>query len=848
MLTAMATPFGPDGSLDLDGVQRVAKHLIANGHDGLVVSGTTGESPTTTKEEDGEVLAAVRAAVGPDIKLVAGVGTNDTATSTYLARQAREGGADGVLLVSPYYNKPGQRGILHHFRQVVDVAELPVMLYDVPGRTGSQIALESFEEMASWESVVAVKDAVGDMPRAAKLAQLGYAVYSGDDINTLGFLAHGACGLVSVVGHAAGSDLASMIDAFLDRRPRRCPDDLPAAAAGVRGRDGSAQLRRDHGQGVAGAVGRARQPTRPVPAGPSRRRRGRGAPHRPRRSRSLVSHPHPELSEPAALAKGGLRVTAFGGLGEVGRNMTAFEYDGRLLIVDCGVLFPEDHQPGIDLILPDWSSIRDRLDTVEALVLTHGHEDHIGATPYLLRERGDIPLVGSKLTLALLGSKLREHRLKETVHHVVKEGDRMTFGPFELEFVAVNHSIPDALAVAIRTGAGMVLHTGDFKMDQLPLDGRITDLRAFGRLGEEGVDLFLTDSTNAETPGFTPSEKTITPVIDQVFRDSQQRIIVACFASHVHRVQQVLDAAVANKRKVAYVGRSMVRNMAIARDLGYLTVPPNVLVDAKELADLAPERQVLISTGSQGEPMSALSRIAQRNHNFVHIEEGDTVLLASSLIPGNENAVYRVINGLARWGAKVVHKGNAHVHVSGHASAGELLYCYNIVKPRNVLPVHGEIRHLLANAALARATGVENVVIAEDGVVVDLIDGVASVVGKVDCGYVFVDGASVGDITESDLKDRLILGEEGFISVIVVVDSVSGKVSGGPEIHAKGNALDGSNFEELRQPIIDALDRAIAEGNTDSYQLQQTVRRVVGRWVSNTHRRRPMIIPVVIEA
>jgi ribonuclease J len=385
-------------------------------------------------------------------------------------------------------------------------------------------------------------------------------------------------------------------------------------------------------------------------------------------------------------------------------------------------------------------------------------------------------------------------------------------------------------------------------MDQLPLDGRITDLRSFARLGEEGVDLFLTDSTNAETPGFTPAEKSITPVIDQVFRDSKQRIIVACFASHVHRVQQVLDAAVAHGRKVAYVGRSMVRNMAIAQDLGYLHVPPDVMVEAKELGSLPPERQVLISTGSQGEPMSALSRIAQRNHNIVHIEEGDTVLLASSLIPGNENAVYRVINGLARWGARVVHKGNALVHVSGHASAGELLYAYNIVKPRNVLPVHGEIRHMLANAELARATGVANAVIAEDGVVVDLVDGVASVVGKVDCGYVFVDGASVGDITESDLKDRRILGEEGFISIIVVVDSVSGKVSGGPEIHARGNALEGSSFDEIKQPIIDALDRAVAEGNTDAYQLQQTVRRVVGRWVSNTHRRRPMIIPVVIEA
>ena len=561
-----------------------------------------------------------------------------------------------------------------------------------------------------------------------------------------------------------------------------------------------------------------------------------------------MSHPHPELTAPAPLAEGGLRVTPFGGLGEVGRNMTAFEYAGRLLIVDCGVLFPEDHQPGVDLILPDWSSIRDRLDDVEALVLTHGHEDHIGATPYLLRERGNIPLVGSELTLALLGSKLREHRLKETVHHVVKEGERIAFGPFELEFVEVNHSIPDALAVAIRTPAGMVLHTGDFKMDQLPLDGRITDLRAFARLGEEGVDLFLTDSTNAETPGFTPTERGITPVIDQVFRESQQRVIVACFASHVHRVQQVLDAAYAHERQVAFVGRSMVRNMGIARDLGYLTVPPNTIVDAKELADLPPQHQVLISTGSQGEPMSALSRIAQRTHNFVHIEEGDTVLLASSLIPGNENAVYRVINGLARWGARVVHKGNAMVHVSGHASAGELLYCYNIVKPRNVLPVHGEIRHMQANAALARMTGVENVVIAEDGVVVDLVDGVASVAGKVDCGYVFVDGSSVGDITESDLKDRRILGEEGFISVIVVIDSSSGKVAGGPEIHARGFAEDDSVFEDVKPAIIDALDKAVADGATDAYQLQQTVRRVIGRWVSNTHRRRPMIIPVVVEA
>ena len=563
-----------------------------------------------------------------------------------------------------------------------------------------------------------------------------------------------------------------------------------------------------------------------------------------------MSHLHPELSAPPALPEGALRVIALGGLGEVGRNMTVFEYDGRLLVVDCGVLFPEEHHPGVDLILPDFSAIRDRLDAIEAVVLTHGHEDHIGAVPYLLRERGNIPLVGSQLTLALVANKLKEHRLKNTVQEVVKEGDRISFGPFDLEFVAVNHSIPDALAVAIRTGAGMALHTGDFKMDQLPLDGRITDLRAFARLGEEGVDLFLPDSTNAEVPGFTTAERDIAPVLDRVFHKSNQRIIVACFASHMHRVQQVMDAAAAHGRKVAYVGRSMVRNMAVAKELGYLDVPDGILVDAKALADLPPEQQVLISTGSQGEPLSALARIAQGTHSFVHLQEGDTVVLASSLIPGNENSVYRVINGLMRCGANVVHKGNALVHVSGHASAGELLYCYNIIKPRNVMPVHGEVRHMLANADLARLSGVpdENVVVAEDGLVVDLIDGRARITGKVECGYVFVDGSSVGDISESSMKDRRILGEEGFISVIVVVDAQNGKIVSGPEIQARGFAEDEAVFDTVKASIVDALERAFNDGVDDNHQLQQAVRRVVGRWVSNKHRRRPMIIPVVLEA
>ncbi|WP_028049886.1 ribonuclease J [Cellulomonas sp. URHD0024] len=561
-----------------------------------------------------------------------------------------------------------------------------------------------------------------------------------------------------------------------------------------------------------------------------------------------MSHPHPELTLPPALPSGALRVVALGGLGEVGRNMAVLEFAGRLLVIDCGVLFPEDHQPGVDLILPDFEYIKDRLDDIEAIVLTHGHEDHIGAVPYLLRLRRDIPLVGSQLTLAFIEAKLKEHRIAP-VTRVVREGDTSTFGSFECEFIAVNHSIPDALAVAVTTGAGTVLHTGDFKMDQLPMDGRITDLRAFARLGEKGVDLFMVDSTNAEVPGFVSPERGIGPVLDQVFADSTKRIIVASFASHVHRVQQVLDAAYTHNRRVALVGRSMVRNMGIAADLGYLNVPEGVLIDLKQVDQLRDDEIVLMCTGSQGEPMAALSRIANNDHK-VSVGPGDTVIMASSLIPGNENAVFRVINGLTRLGARVVHSGNAKVHVSGHASAGELLYCYNILRPRNVMPVHGEIRHLVANAALAVQTGVpaDRVVLAEDGIVVDLVNGRASIVGAVPCGYVYVDGSSVGEITEVELKDRRILGDEGFISIFAVVSSADGKVLAGPQIHARGFAEQDAVFDDILPELTAALEDAARNGNSDAHSLQQVIRRVVGRWVSNRLRRRPMIIPVVVEA
>ena len=552
--------------------------------------------------------------------------------------------------------------------------------------------------------------------------------------------------------------------------------------------------------------------------------------------------------DPPALVPATLRITPLGGLGEVGRNMTVFEYEGKLLIVDCGVLFPEEHQPGVDLILPDFEPIKNRLDDIVAVVLTHGHEDHIGAVPYLLKLKRDIPIVGSGLTLALVEAKLKEHRIKPYTL-TVREGQTEQLGPFELEFIAVNHSIPDALAVAIRTPAGVVLATGDFKMDQLPLDGRLTDLRAFARLGEEGVDLFLVDSTNADVPGFTPLEREIGPVLDQVIARAPRRVIVASFSSHVHRVQQVLDAAAAHGRRVALLGRSMVRNMTIAADLGYLTVPEGVLIDYRKARDLPDDKIVYMSTGSQGEPMAVLSRMANNDHE-IEPGPGDTVILASSLIPGNENAVYRVIDGLTKLGANVVHKGNARVHVSGHAAAGELLYCYNIVQPRNVLPIHGEYRHLIANARLAQDTGIapERTILAENGTVIDLKDGDTTVVGQLDLGFVYVDGSTVGEITEADLKDRRILGEEGFISVIVVVDATTGKVISGPEIHARGFAEDDSVFDDVKPKIAAALADAATSGVRDTHALSQIVRRTIGRWVSTSLRRRPMIVPLVIEA
>ncbi|CDP83202.1 MULTISPECIES: ribonuclease J [Mycolicibacterium] len=554
-----------------------------------------------------------------------------------------------------------------------------------------------------------------------------------------------------------------------------------------------------------------------------------------------------ELAPPKPLAPGGLRVTALGGISEIGRNMTVFEHLGRLLIVDCGVLFPGHDEPGVDLILPDLRHVEHRLDDVEALVVTHAHEDHIGAIPFLLKLRPDIPVVGSKFTIALIREKCREHRIKPVCVEVA-ERQSSQHGVFECEYFAVNHSIPGCLAVAIHTGAGTVLHTGDIKLDQQPLDGRPTDLPGMSRLGDAGVDLFLCDSTNSEHPGVSPSESEVGPTLHRLIRGAEGRVIVACFASNVDRVQQIIDAAVALGRRVSFVGRSMVRNMGIARELGYLRVTDADILDIGAAEMMPPEKVVLITTGTQGEPMAALSRMSRGEHRSITLTAGDLIILSSSLIPGNEEAVYGVIDALAKIGARVVTNAQARVHVSGHAYAGELLFLYNGVRPRNVMPVHGTWRHMRANAALAASTGVpqENIVLAENGVSVDLVAGKASISGAVTVGKMFVDGLITGDVGDATLGERLILSS-GFVAVTVVIHRETGKPAAPAHLHSRGFSEDPKALEPVARNVERELESLAADNITDPTRIAQAVRRTVGKWVGETYRRQPMIVPTVIE-
>jgi ribonuclease J len=560
-----------------------------------------------------------------------------------------------------------------------------------------------------------------------------------------------------------------------------------------------------------------------------------------------VSSPGAPLIPPKPLAPGGLRITALGGIGEIGRNMTVFEHLGRLLIIDCGVLFPNHDEPGVDLILPDIRHVEDRLDEIEAVVITHAHEDHIGAIPHLLKLRRDIPIVGSKFTLALIAEKCREHRIKPVMVEVA-EGQRSTHGVFECQYFAVNHSIPGCLAVALRTGAGTVLATGDIKLDQMPLDGRPTDLPGMSRLGDDGVDLFLCDSTNAEHPGVSPSESEIGPTLHRLIRGADGRVIVACFASNVDRVQQIIDAGVALGRKVSFVGRSMVRNMGIARELGFLTVSDDDVIDIGAAEEMPADRVVLITTGTQGEPMAALSRMSRGEHRSITLTAGDLIILSSSLIPGNEEAVYGVIDSLAKIGARVVTNAQARVHVTGHAYAGELMFLYNGVRPSSVMPVHGTWRHLRANAKLAVLSGVpeKNVMLAENGVSVDLVNGAVSIAGAVPVGKMFVDGLVTGDVGESTLGERLTLSS-GFIAITLALRRGTGKPAGPPHLHSRGFSEDPKALEPAVRKVEEALEALAAEKVTDPTRIAQAVRRAVGKWVGETYRRQPMIVPTILE-
>ncbi|HET6794667.1 MAG TPA: ribonuclease J [Acidimicrobiales bacterium] len=550
-----------------------------------------------------------------------------------------------------------------------------------------------------------------------------------------------------------------------------------------------------------------------------------------------------------------VRITFLGGLGEIGRNCAAIEQDGRIVLLDCGLMFPDDMvMPGVDLVLPDFTWLRANADRVDACVLTHGHEDHTGGLSFLLRELS-FPIYGSALTLGLARSRIEEAGLLDrTSFEPVADGERKRIGPFDVEFIPVTHSVPHGFAVAFHTSQGVVLHSGDFKLDLSPVDGRFTDLGRMGALAQQlGVRLLLADSTNAEEPGYTDSESSVGSVLRGLFREHEgQRIITACFASHLHRVQQVADAALATGRVVATLGRSMAKNVALGRELGLLDIPESALVDIEAVPGIDPGRVCVISTGSQGEPMSALALMAAGENKWLKVGANDVVIISAHAIPGNESAVTRVIDGLHRRGAEVIHSGLADVHVSGHAKQGELRTLLSVVRPEFFVPVHGEFRHMFHHAQLARSMGVAeaNVLLCEDGDVIALTDAGADFVDEVPAGYLYVDGI-VGDVGHGVLRDRRVLASEGVIVVVVAVDVTTGRVLTGPEIITRGWVYAPEAeplLDEARKVVLDVITAAVDEDALDPESLHRKIRSAVGRFVNEQTKRRPMIVPVVMEA
>jgi ribonuclease J len=548
-----------------------------------------------------------------------------------------------------------------------------------------------------------------------------------------------------------------------------------------------------------------------------------------------------------------VRVVFLGGLGEIGRNCACIEVEGRIMLLDCGLMFPDTEMPGIDLVLPDFTYLRENADRVEGCIVTHGHEDHCGALSFLLRDLS-FPIYGSELTIGLARSRIEEAGLLDRATFVpVYDGERREIGPFDVEFIPVTHSVPHGFATAFHTPQGVILHSGDFKIDLTPVDGRSTDLARIGAIASgPGIRLLLSDSTNAEEDGYTESERKVGQVLAGLFAaHPDKRVVMACFASHIHRIQQIADAATANGRVVATLGRSMGKNVALARSMGLLTIPDTSLIDIERIGELDPRRVCVISTGSQGEPMSALALMAASDNKWISVGEGDLVVLSSHAIPGNESNVGKVIDGLCRLGAEVVHSGLAGVHVSGHAKREELKTLLSLAQPYAFVPVHGEFRHLRHHANLAEQMGVPpaRVLLAEDGDVIELSDDGIDFADEVPAGYLYVDGI-VGDVSQGVLRDRRVLAEEGVVIVVVTVDAKSGEVLTGPEIITRGwvyapeaDAL----LDEARQAVLAALEESADAGGRDFETLRRRARSALGRFVNERTRRRPMIVPVIME-
>lgn len=547
-----------------------------------------------------------------------------------------------------------------------------------------------------------------------------------------------------------------------------------------------------------------------------------------------------------------LRVIPLGGLDEIGKNMTVIEYGSDMVVIDAGIMFPDEDHPGVDLILPDFSYIVKRREKLRGIIVTHGHEDHTGALPYLLKELGEkVPILGTKLTLGLIKGKLDEHGLKKPKLREIRAGGHVSLGQFGFDFIAINHSIPDGVAIMIRTPVGNLLHTGDFKFDQTPVDGRLTDFAALAKAGKQGVLLLMSDSTNAESSGITPSESSVGPSLGTIMSAAPERVIVSSFSSHIHRLQQVCDAAVADGRKVVVTGRSMINNTKIARTLGYLKIAEEDILDAYDMGDLPPEQVCILSTGSQGEPLSALARMANGDHRAVQIEQSDTIIIAASPVPGNEKAVGRVINRLIKLGAEVKHKGSAHVHVSGHAAAEELKLMLNLLSPKYFVPIHGETRHLAAHKKLALQVGVseKDIFILENGDCLELSDSGARRGDRVASGVVYVDGLSVGDVGKFVLRDRQLLARDGIATIVIAIDTKTGKPAGEPEVIMRGVTVDESEqlIADARARVAKTLAKTAKEGATDTSVVSNAVRESLSQFLWEQLRRRPMIIPVVME-